>query len=422
MLTRVKGTQDILDTTLRNFFLATLREHLSHYNFSEIITPLLEKKELFQRAAGAETDIVTKEMYTVTSTNERESLCLRPEITASIMRAFLENGMQAQAPWQVFTYGPVFRHERPQKGRYREFYQASLEIIGSSSPTRDAYFITLLDRFFHEKLHLDTYALMLNFLGCPSDRLAYKETLRAFLEEHESVLCTLCRERKSRNILRIMDCKEPSCQELYRKVPDITDVLCAACKAEWQLIQHLLQELSVSFTRTPHLVRGLDYYSKIVFEFVAVHTLGAQATFCGGGRYDTLASLIGASQDYPSIGAAIGIERVLLMLEEIKDKLPLPAKPPLHLIVPLSQEQYPLALQVADELHAQGLTADIFLEGGSLKSMLRKADTRHALTASLIGTEEQQSHTVTLKQMREGTEARIPQTELVAYLLKVQAS
>lgn len=368
MITRVKGTQDILDVTLRNYLLNKIRCHFQKYNFIEIITPILEKTELFQRAVGDETDIVSKEMYFVISKEQNDTtLCLRPEITASIVRAFLNNNVQSAGPWKVFTYGPAFRHERPQKGRYREFYTVSLEVIGSAAPAGDAYVIAMLDRLFHEELRLDQSALLINFLGCSSDRARYRELLHAFLVEHEGVLCELCSNRKTRNVLRILDCKSPACQALYQSAPVITDSLCEPCSREWKLIQEILTELSVSYTHAPRLVRGLDYYNKIVFEFVAVETLGAQSTFCGGGRYDTIARQLGSSHDYPSIGAGLGIERILLMLEAKKEDLDIPGGKPLHLIVPLSEEQQALGLQLADELHSHCLRADIILEPGSLK-------------------------------------------------------
>jgi histidyl-tRNA synthetase len=358
-------------------------------------------------------------MYFVNSGHDEEGLCLRPEITASIVRAFLNNIIQV-TPWKVFTYGPAFRHERPQKGRYREFYQVSLEVIGSQSIAGDAYFITMLERLFHEELKINNFALLINFLGCADDRARYKQKLHEFLTLHASALCALCLERKERNILRVLDCKNPSCQASYRAAPVITDFLCDECAQEWKLLQRLLHELSVSYTHAPHLVRGLDYYNKTIFEFVSVGALGSQSTFCAGGRYDGLARQLGSKHDYPSIGAAIGVERTVLLLEALKDQLQINKPAPLHLIIPLGFDQQPLALHIADELHARALRADILLESGSLKSMLRKADARHAWTSILIGPEEQQGLYVTVKDMRSGTEIQVPQRELADFLPKIQ--
>lgn len=420
MFTRVKGTQDISDLTLRNFLLEKVRKHLACYNFHEILTPLLEKTDLFKRAVGEHADIVIKEMYFVNSGKESEenerALCLRPEITASMMRVFLNSHATATLPWKVFTYGPVFRHERPQKGRYREFYQISVETIGATSPAQDAYFLTMLDRLFLEHFKLSDYALLINFLGCSQDRARYREHLQSFLEKNKESLCSLCTVRSSHNVLRILDCKNVDCQALFGQAHPITAFLCEACMKEWQLIQQLLHELSVSYTSAPYLVRGLDYYDKLVFEFVSIGGLGAQNAFCAGGRYDRLAEQLGATQDYPAFGAGLGIERIELLLENVKDRLDIPPLPLLHCILPLAVEQIPLALQIADELHAHCLRTETFLEGKSLKSMLRKADALKAATCIFIGIDEQEGRFVTVKQMQEGLTTKIPQTELACFL------
>ncbi len=419
MITRVKGTQDILNLQLRNFLLNKIREHLQKYNFAEILTPILERTELFLRTVGEQTDIVSKEIYFVSSKeHHEEDICLRPELTAPVMRAFL-NGSVHLTPWKVFTYGPLFRHERPQKGRFREFYQVSAEVIGASSPAGDAYFIAMLDRLFSQELKLDSYALIINFVGCPEDRVRYKEVLRTFLAEHASALCQLCMVRQERNILRILDCKIPACQALYKSAPVITDSLCSACAHEWQLIGRLLTELSIVYTHVPQLVRGLDYYNKVVFEFIAHQALGAQSAFCAGGRYDMVARQLGSSQDYSAIGAGLGIERLVLLLEAHQEQLPLLALPALHIIIPLAEEQQALALHLADELHAHNLRIDVFLETGSLKSMMRKADARQAATCLLIGSDEQQNHTVTVKNMKTGEESRVQQTQVAEMLAKI---
>lgn len=416
MLTRIKGTQDNLDLTLYNFLIQKIKKHLEHYNFSQITTPILERAELFQRAVGQETDIVSKEMYFVESNQEDdERITLRPEITASIVRAYLNNGIQ-QTPWKVFSYGPVFRHERPQKGRWREFDQLSIEVIGTQSVAGDAYFITMLDRFFHEILKLEQYALVLNYLGCKDDRANFRKAMYDYLSNHETEICATCKVRKEKNILRVLDCKNEQCKALYAKAPVITDHLCGQCMEEWQALQHYLQELSVSFTHSPMLVRGLDYYEKTIFEFVDMGTLGSQSAFCGAGRYE-LAEAIGNKKPVPSMGAGLGIGRIVMMLDAIKDRLPLEQKPALHLVIPFSKEQYGLALQVADTLHAQGLCVDLLAEGASLKSMLRKANDLGATTAILLGADEQKNGYTTVKYMKLGTESKITLKELGSTLL-----
>lgn len=415
MFNRVKGTQDFLDLTLFNFLVTETKKHLQLYNFTEIATPILEPTELFKRSLGLETDVVTKEMYTI-SGDEDESICLRPEATASCARAFVNHSI-TQIPWKIFLWGPMFRHERPQKGRYRQFHQINMEIIGSQSIDQDVQFLKMLDRLFHEGLKLDTYGLLINFLGCATDRVSYKKKLQAFLEKEAGELCATCVARKEKNILRVFDCKGSECQQSYKSAPHIADNLCAECAAQWKQLRNNLEHLSVSYSYSPTLVRGLDYYDKTVFEFVSSE-LGAQNAFCGGGRYNSLIKDVGAKEDQPSIGASIGIERVLLLLDRIKDKIPLPVLQALYVILPLSAEQHSLALLLADELQARNLCTDILLEGDSIKSMMRQANKMGAKYAILIGQEEQEKKIVTVKNMMTGTEEKIPQRELVAYVLR----
>lgn len=417
MLSRVKGTQDFLDLTLFNFFLARVREHARKYHYTEIATPLLEPTELFARSLGEYTDVVSKEMFSVAMRDANEHVCLRPEATASIVRAFVENGIQ-HTPWKVFTAGPMFRYERPQKGRYRQFHQVSFEVIGSATVAQDVHLIAMLDRLFHESLMLSDYALLINYLGCPADRKRYEQEVRAFLTpDRMSAVCATCVERTQKNILRIFDCKSPTCQDLYSTAPRTVDVLCSACATEWQHLQQWLEMLSISHAHQPRLVRGLDYYSKTVFEFVS-GALGAQNAFCAGGRYDQLVQQIGGKQDQPSVGAAIGIERVLLMLEAIKDTLALPQEPALYVVMPLASEQVPLALMVADHLIAQGHATESFLDGDSIKSMMRTANRLGATYAIIIGEDEQRANEVTVKNMLTGDSKCVPQAALATIFKK----
>lgn len=414
MIQKVKGTQDFLDMRLFNFIIDEASKHLKRYHYQQIATPILEPTELFKRSLGLETDVVSKEMYTVNTGHEGESICLRPEATASVVRAFIENNVQ-QTPWKIFLWGPMFRHERPQKGRFRQFHQINMEVIGSSAIAQDVEFIAMLDRFFSQVLAFDSYALQINFLGCPADRVAFRKTLYQYLETVVDRICDTCKVRKEKNILRVFDCKNETCQQLYADAPQLLGNLCAPCNQEWQQLQDQLELVSVSFSIRPTLVRGLDYYNKTVFEFVSSN-LGAQNAFCGGGRYDQLAVQLGASQDQPSIGAAIGIERLLMLLEPIQDKLPLPEPPVLHVVLPLSAEQQALALLVAQELVAHQLCTDVLLEAASLKSMMRQANKMGARFCILLGSDEQAKKEVTVKNMVTGQEARVKQVELAGYL------
>lgn len=414
MIQRIKGTQDWLDLTLFNFFIESVAKHLGSYNFTQIRTPILEPIELFKRSLGQATDVVSKEMFLVKGTSESELICLRPEATASTVRAFIENDI-LDVPWKVFSWGSMFRYERPQKGRFREFSQVTIENIGASSISHDVELIKMLDRLFHEQLKLDNYALMINFLGSYEDRATYKELLKKFLETVVTGICQTCNVRKDLNIMRVFDCKNPECQTIYRSAPKMIDHLSKESALEWQQLQDQLSLLSVSFVVNPMLVRGLDYYNKTVFEFVS-NDLGAQNTFCGGGRYDSLVKDLGGKQSQPSLGAAIGIERVLLLLDPIKDRLLLSEKPTLTVIIPVAQEQISLALLLADELHAHNKCTEVLLDGGSIKSMMRKANKMGATYAVLIGENEQQAHEVTIKQMIVGSEERIKQIDLVSYI------
>lgn len=412
--TRVKGTQDFIDLTLFNFIITSAQEHLALYHFNQITTPIIEHTQLFIRSLGVETDVVSKQMFIIT-TKDEEEVCLRPEMTASTVRAFVDNGI-ATIPWKVFSWGPVFRYERPQKGRYREFNQINIEIIGSSVIEQDAQLIMMLDRFFHEKLMLSNYALLVNFLGCFEDRVAYRELLREFLNGVTG-LCDVCMYRKDTNILRVFDCKNVQCQAIYQNAPYITDSLCKACAQEWKQLQEQLHMLSVSFSHKPTLVRGLDYYNKTVFEFVSKN-LGAQDTFAGGGRYDQLVGQIGGKEDLPSVGAALGVERLLLLLEPQQNSLPIPQPAALYVIAPLAPEQRMLALLLADQLRASNLCVDVLLEGDSVKSMMRKANKLGAAYVLMIGQEEQAAKQVTIKNMVTGEQERVAQVDAVSYLKK----
>lgn len=414
MFNRVKGTQDFLDLTLFNFLINATKKQLALYNFVEIATPIIEYAELFQRSLGLETDVVNKEMY-ILKGNDEEPLCLRPEATASCARAFVNNNV-VHTPWKVFLWGPMFRHERPQKGRYREFHQINMEIIGSHAISQDIQFLKMLDRLFNEVLTLDTYALLINFLGCINDRIAYRKKLADFLEKNAPTLCPTCMIRKGTNIMRIFDCKSEECQNLLKKAPYIADNLCQECTTEWRELKEGLEHLSISYSYKPTLVRGLDYYDKTVFEFTSAE-LGAQNAFCGGGRYNSLLKEIGAQHDLPSLGASIGIERILLLLDRIKERLPLPVPQRLYVFLPLTNDQKNLALLLADELHAKGLCTDILLEGGSVKSMMRTANKMGAHTVLVLGPEEQEKKTVSVKNMITGDEEKVLQRDLVEHLM-----
>jgi len=416
MFQRIKGTQDFLDLTLFKFIVDQASKHLILNHFHQIDTPILEPTELYKRSLGVETDVVAKEMFLIATEPGSESICLRPEATASTVRAFVENGVQ-NVPWKVFSWGPMFRHERPQKGRFRQFHQINMEIIGSKAVAQDAHFIAMLDRFFSQVLVFDSYALAINYLGCREDRAAFKETLYEFLTTVKDQICSDCKKRMESNILRVYDCKVPTCKKVYENAPRLAENLCVPCTQEWKQLQETLELLSVSFSVQHTLVRGLDYYNKTVFEFVSSN-LGAQNAFCGGGRYDNLVAEVGGRQDQPSIGAAIGIERLMLILEPMKDKLLLPTQPALHAVLPMSAEQQVVGLLIAQELTSHNLCADVLLDNDSIKSMMRQANKMGAKYCLIIGSQEQEQQEVTVKDMMTGQETKVKQIELVSFLKK----
>lgn len=419
MISRVKGTQDFCDVTYFNATIDSLKKHIALYNFTEIVTPILEPFELFHRSLGEFTDVVSKEMFFIQShEGSHEKICLRPEATASTVRAFLENGIQ-KTPWKVFSYGPMFRYERPQKGRFRQFHQINMEIIGSNSIFDDVQFLYMLDHYFSQKLYLQDYTLSLNYLGCSADRIAYTETLTQFLQKPEitAQLCPQCTTRATKNCMRVFDCKNQNCQQLYTNAPVITDHLCSSCNTEWNDIQKNLLMLSVTFVHNTHLVRGLDYYNKTVFEFSSPH-LGSQNAFCGGGRYDSLVKEIGGKQDHPSIGAAIGIERVMLLLQIHNDPRLAIKKEILTVIIPLSDAQRPLGLFIATTLQKQNICAEVNFSNSSIKTMMRAADKAAARFVILLGDDEQHNNTATVKDMLKGTQVTVKQTEVAHYILQ----
>jgi len=417
MIGKVKGTQDLFDLTLYQKVVSLIRLHMQLYHFTEIQTPLLENVALFTQTLGAHTDVVTKEMFTIKPRDEdaENTICLRPEATAGVMRAFLENHAQ-QTPWRVFLIGPMFRYERPQKGRLRQFHQWNIEIIGEKSILADAEIIIMLDRFFHEQLHMNNYTIQVNFLGCKNDREKHRAALSEFIKSIEqSSLCSNCVQRSRHNLLRIFDCKEESCQKIYQNAPKTTDMLCETCLEEWKIFRHIISLSSVSIVHNSSLVRGLDYYTKTVFEFVGHHGLGAQSTFCGGGRYDELANVLGNKEAYPSLGAGIGIERLLMMLEPYKDQLKTETRAPFVMILPYDQEQNTISFLCADELRAAGIACEILFDG-SVKARMRRADREQCDYLLFIGSIEQEQQSVMVKNMKTSEQELVKMVEIVEFV------
>lgn len=413
MINRVTGTEDILDCSLLNFVLTTLQKKLTTAHFSHIQTPILEYTNLFVHSLGDQTDVVSKEMYTFNSDTEK-SICLRPEMTASTIRACIENGIE-RFPWKVFSYGPLFRRERPQKGRLRQFTQFNMEIINAPSIMHDAFFISYLHTLFTDSFKFNDFIIKINFLGCSPDRLQHKTALTDFLQSNIANLCQTCVTRSTTNTLRVFDCKNSTCQSLYENAPILTHYLCTECTTEWTTLQNTLHMLNVSHTIDTKLVRGLDYYHKTVFEFCATTGLGSQNTFCGGGRYK-LGGELNSNKNFDSIGAAIGIERLLLILENNTANLNLPCEEKLTVIIPMTHKQDALGLLLMQSITNNNIHCDIILEKASMTNMLKKANKMNAHFVIMLGETEMMQGTATLKNMISGSTTIVQQTELVEHL------
>ncbi|MCK4499680.1 histidine--tRNA ligase [Candidatus Babeliales bacterium] len=406
-ISRIRGTEDKIDLTFKNFICEKVRTLLSNYNFSEIETPIIEPEELICRSLGQETDVVTKEMFRVTATGN-EKMCLRPEATASTTRAYLENKIE-EKPWNVFSIGPMFRHERPQKGRWRQFDQINIETINARSIGHDAQFLAMLERLFSEMFKLSDYVLAINFLGTLEERRAYRENLKIFLEKHKEIICETCLVRKDKNPLRVLDCKSPICQKIYENAPVLTDQLGAESQKQWDTFKEYLKILSISFIEDPKLVRGLDYYEGVVFEFSSPH-LGAQSSFAGGGRYE-LATVFEAKEPVPSLGVGIGFGRLRMLIEQNAKLLSIPQKPALNLIIPMTEEQQPVALLLAESLRHHGKCVQILFDYSKLQKMMKKANKMGAKHVLIIGEDEQAFGNVTVKDMVSGANQTVAQSE-----------
>jgi len=417
MISRVKGTHDLLPDrmALFNYVVNKAAEHCALYHYHQIDTPHIEYLDLFKRSLGIHTDVVSKEMFVIDAADkEEDKICLRPEVTAPVMRLFMNESI-TQAPWKVFVAGSMFRYERPQKGRFREFHQFSIECIAAQSIYHDVELIVMLDRLFSKTFNLTEYGLLVNFLGCAEDRKKYSVIVKEFLQKRFGDICETCRTRLDANTLRIFDCKNPACQEIYKDAPKTIEHLCTDCEKEWQTLTNTLGIMSVSFSPSHTLVRGLDYYNKTVFEFASTQ-LGAQTAFCGGGRYDHLSQALGGEQAIPACGAGIGLERLMMLIE---NSVVLPQTHAKRVcILPLGSEQYQLSLLLADELRHVKILVDVLVDDQSMKGMMRKADKLGATHVVIIGENERLSGKAQVKHMLEKKEVLLTFVEIVEYLKK----
>jgi histidyl-tRNA synthetase len=402
----LKGFKDILpdEVGLWQFIEQTARDVFHRYGLEEIKVPILERTDLFVRTIGASTDIVEKEMYTFQDRNG-SSITMRPEGTASVIRAYIENGLYVRGSVQrLYTIGPMFRHERPQKGRLRQFHQMSVEVLGSNSARIDTEVITLAWQILQD-IGLQA-SLEINSLGCTACRPSFKQTLQDFLQERISHLCEDCQRRTDSNPLRVLDCKSEHCQAQYVSAPSIIDYICEGCREHFEEVKQTLKSLDVPFAVNPKMVRGLDYYTRTTFELITTE-LGAQGAVGAGGRYDGLVQQLGGPE-VPGIGFAMGMERLVMLLSqkdqgEIRHALDL-------FLVTLGDKAYEKGFALMQMLRAKGLRVMMDHEGRSMKNQMKQADKQKARFALILGERELENHEVSLKDMHSGEQERIELT------------
>jgi histidyl-tRNA synthetase len=418
MIKAIRGTRDLLppETALWNHVEGVVRDVFRAYNFQEIRTPIFEETQLFARSVGEETDIVAKEMYTWEDRGRAQSeraqfLTLRPENTAGVVRAYIEHKLWERGLNKLYYIGPQFRRERPQKGRYRQFYQIGAEVIGpatagSESPARDAELLELLATLL-DRLGIRNWNLQLNSVGCANDRATYNQALRQALEPVKDKMCADCQRRAVTNPLRVFDCKVPEDQPIIEKLPRISQYLDEPCRQHFEQVQAILQAVGVDFQINSRLVRGLDYYTRTAFEFTH-GALGAQNAILGGGRYDGLSESLGGPAA-PGIGFAIGEDRLVLALQESAETLQ--TKPDVY-IAPLGPGMNAEAAKLARSLRYHDLVVELGDESFRLKKSLETASKMGAGFAVIVGEDEVKSGLFALKNLETGEQVSLPGGDL----------
>ena len=410
MINIPKGTKDVLpsESYKWHYVEKTARDIADLYCLNEIRTPTFEHTELFLRGVGETTDVVNKEMYTFIDKGDR-SMTLKPEGTAGVARSFIENGLFNSAmPLKMYYITPVFRYENPQKGRLREHHQFGVEIYGGAGADTDAEVISLAHTLL-TKLGLSV-KLFINSMGCKECRTEYNNVLKAYFADKLDGLCPTCRERYAKNPLRILDCKEDRCKKLCVDAPKITEYLCDDCSAHFTKLKELLGESKIDFEVNPYIVRGLDYYTKTVFEFVTT-ALGSQGTVCGGGRYDNLISQLGGNPTC-GVGFGMGLERILMLMEAVD--APIPNANPVKLyIASMGDEAYKKAFEIVTALRKKGVKAEVDHAGRGVKAQFKYADKIGAENVITLGDNELISGLCTVKRMSDGDRKDIKIDEIV---------
>lgn len=401
MINIPKGTKDMLPSEAYKWHYVEriARQTAANFGFKEIRTPMFEHTELFLRGVGETTDIVNKEMYTFDDKGGR-SMTLRPEGTAGVARCFIENGLaQGVMPMKAYYIASVFRYEKPQNGRLREHHQFGVECYGSDSPSADAEIIALADTFLRNA-GLESLELNLNSIGCPTCRAAYNKALKEYIGENLHCMCGQCQTRFEKNPLRILDCKEEKCKAVTKNAPKILDFLCDDCKAHFEAVQSILTDLGIKFTINPGIVRGLDYYTRTVFEFVSTD-IGSQGTVCGGGRYNNLVEEVGGKPT-PAVGFGLGLERLLLVLENT-NSLKAEEESVEYYFAPLGDNAKALSRKIVFELRRKGVSAETDIMDRSVKAQMKYADKIGAKFVIVIGDDEIEKGVVSVKNMADGT-------------------
>ncbi len=401
MITKAPGIEDIFpDKSAQwNHIITSARESFELFNFREIVIPVLEFTDLFVRGIGTDTDIVSKEMFTFEDRGGR-SMTLRPEGTASVIRAYCENGEYNRRNICKFYYlGPMFRAEKPQRGRLRQFNQLGAELIGEDDPYYDYEIIALVDTI-SKKIGLTSYSILLNSIGCKEDRRRYTDDLKKYYSGHLTELCESCKTRLDKNPLRLLDCKETRCAALKDGAPVITDYLCEDCSLHYGKVKNYLDKAGILYTETPYLVRGLDYYCRTTFEFVT-DVLGGQNAFAGGGRYNQLVEELGGAPT-PAVGFAAGMERMMLMCSEETFK-----KYTLDAYIVHTEQSFEKAIEIARTLRDAGLRVDIDPVAKSFKAQMKRCDRENASFALIIGEDELSEACCTVKNTTNGEQKKI---------------
>lgn len=411
---RPKGTQDWYGSDMhkRTIIEAAARELCKVFNIKEVITPVFEHTVLFQRGVGETTDVVQKEMYTFEDKGHR-SITLKPEGTAGAIRAYLENNMYAEpAPTKLFYVTPAFRYEQPQSGRLRQHHQFGVEFVGSKSPLVEVELITLITTLIR-KIGLKDAKLHINSIGCVNCRKTYNEALLAYLKQHEEHLCPTCRERMKKNPLRVIDCKVPECKEIVKDAPRTIEYLDDECREHFEELQKLLTEMNIPFEIDTGIVRGLDYYTKTVFEFVNSDGF----TLCGGGRYDNLVHEIDEKQNIPSVGFGMGLERILYFLE--KEQVELEPEPGVELYVGvLGKEARAQAYQLVNTLRMAGIIVETDYMDRSVKAQMKYANKLKAKYTVILGENELKENSARIKNMETGEQTEVALDAIAAYFIK----